>query len=264
MELSTGIVKWSQGGFGYGGLTIADAKLIALTEGGNLRIAEASPVGYRELGRGQILTSRCWAVPVLADGKIYARNSTFTRSNPGKLVCVELKTTAPRVEAGMSVVTWLKDGRATVDLAGTVEDDTGDVTDTLWSVIQPAQDPTVDIADDEAPSTTADFVQTGVYVLELSAIDATAQKGTDRMMVRVYADSCEAAENSPVGNGTPGSYDFDSDCMETFSDFASFASERTDSDNFNDLVLFAEEWLQDRSLNADVLYDAGKITLPAQ
>jgi hypothetical protein len=257
-------VKWSQGGFGYGGLTLADGKLIALTEGGNLRIAEASPSGYRELGRGQILPSLCWAVPVLANGRIYARNSTYTRSNPGKLVCVELKTTAPRVDAGKSTITWLEDGRTTVDLAGTVEDDTGDVTGIEWSVIQPSSGFTVDISDDGAALTTANFSETGVYVLELQATDSTGQKGADRMMVRVHADSCAAAADTPVGDAPTAPYDFDNDCIETFSDFADLAAQRLEPQNFNDLTLFADEWLQDKSLTGDFLYDAGRITLPAQ
>lgn len=262
VELSTGAVKWSEGGFGYGGLTLADGKLIALTEGGNLRIVEASPTGYHELGRGEILPSRCWAVPVLANGKIYARNSTYERSNPGKLVCVELKTTAPVVDAGMSCVTWLKDGIATVDLSGTVEDDTGDVSGVLWSVVQPDRAAAVEISDDESASTTADFLESGVYVLELYAVDSGGQEDTDRMVVRVYGDSCEAA-NSPIHGGA-GAYDYDSDCIATFSDFAVFAGERSEAGNFNDLVLFAEDWLEDKSLGGDVLYDAGEVSLPVE
>ena len=36
------------------------------------------------VGRKRILSGRCWSVPVLAHGKIYARNAA------GRLVCVEL------------------------------------------------------------------------------------------------------------------------------------------------------------------------------
>jgi hypothetical protein len=264
VEHSTGDIKWSKGGFGYGGLTLADGKLIALTEGGKLCIAEASPEAYRELGSGQILPSRCWAVPVLANGKIYARNSTYLRSNPGKLVCVELKTTAPKVDAGSSCVTWLKDGTTTVNLNGTVDDDTGDVTTIRWSVIQPSHGSTVDIADDDAPSTTADFVNAGIYVLQLHAIDAMVQEGSDRMEVRVYADSCEAAANNPVKAYVPPLYDFDNDCIETFKDFAAFAAQEWEIGAFSEFAVFAAEWLEDESLAEDIIYDAGTITLPAE
>ncbi len=84
VERDTGWIIWAQTGFGNGSVMLADGKLIALSEDGELCIAEASPAGYRELGKGRILTGKCWSVPVLANGKIYARNAA------GHLVCVEL------------------------------------------------------------------------------------------------------------------------------------------------------------------------------
>ncbi|UCG56501.1 MAG: PQQ-binding-like beta-propeller repeat protein [Phycisphaerales bacterium] len=250
VERSTGRIVWTRGGFGNGSVTLADGKLIVLSQGGELCIVEASPAGYRETGRGRILTGKCWSVPVLANGNIYARNAT------GKLVSVKLETTAPKVDAGSSVVTWLKAGTTTVDLGGTVEDDTGDVTTILWSAISgPAGRPTVDIANDSAAATTATFSGAGAYVLELYARDATAQEGSDRMEVRVYADSCEAAKNNPISDYVAPPYDYDNDCIETFRDFAVFAVERSDIETFNDLAVFAAEWLEDESLAADILYD---------
>lgn len=85
IERDTGWIMWTRGGFGNGSVMLADGKLIVLTEDGVLCIVEASPAGYRELGKGRILTGKCWTVPVLANGKIYARNAM------GHLVCVELK-----------------------------------------------------------------------------------------------------------------------------------------------------------------------------
>lgn len=84
VERSTGKIIWSQGGFGNGSVTLADGKLIILSQGGELSIAEASSASYRQLCKGRILTGKCWSVPVLANGKIYARNAT------GKLVCVDV------------------------------------------------------------------------------------------------------------------------------------------------------------------------------
>jgi len=84
VERDTGWTLWTQAGFGNGSVMLADGKLIALSEDGQLAIAEASAAGYRELGKGRILTGRCWSVPALANGKIYARNAA------GHLVCVEL------------------------------------------------------------------------------------------------------------------------------------------------------------------------------
>jgi hypothetical protein len=249
VERSTGNIIWTQGGFGNGSVTLANGKLIILSEGGELCIAEASPAGYRETGRGRILTGKCWTVPVLANGKIYARNAA------GKLVCVKLETTGPRVDASSSIITWLEAGTTTVDLSGVVADDTGDVTTILWSVISSPPGSTVDIANDSAATTTATFAETGLYVLELYAIDATAQEGSDRMEVRVYADSCEAARNNPISAYVAPLYDYDNDCIVNFNDFAMFAAEWLEIKPFKNFAAFAAEWLEDQSLTADVLYE---------
>jgi outer membrane protein assembly factor BamB len=90
VERDTGWIMWTQGGFDTGSVMLADGKLIVLSGDGELSIVEASPAGYRELGKGRILTGKCWTVPVLANGKIYARNAM------GHLVCVELTPTGRR------------------------------------------------------------------------------------------------------------------------------------------------------------------------
>jgi outer membrane protein assembly factor BamB len=256
VEHSTGKIMWSKGDFGNGTVTLADGKLIVLSQTGELSIAEPSPAGYQETGRGQILTGKCWSVPVLANGKIYARNAV------GNLICVELETTAPKVEAGSSILTWLEAGATSVDLSGTVVDDNGDVTTIRWSVISSPPGSTVDIANDSSAITTATFSETGLHVLELHAIDATAQEGSDRIEVRVYADSCQAAKSSPISVYVAPLYDFNNDCREDFGDLAVFATAWLEAEGFNDFAMFAAEWLEDESLKADALYDAGEIVLP--
>ena len=86
LDFKTGEVKWAQGGFGKGSLMLADGKLIILSDNGRLAIAEASPTEYKEFASAQVLPrKKCWTVPVLANGKIYARN------NPGgQLVCLDV------------------------------------------------------------------------------------------------------------------------------------------------------------------------------
>jgi outer membrane protein assembly factor BamB len=84
VNFQTGQAEWSQGGLGTGSLMLADGKLIILGESGKLVIAEASPQGFKELASVQILTGKCWTVPVLANGKIYARNAA------GRLVCLDV------------------------------------------------------------------------------------------------------------------------------------------------------------------------------
>jgi len=86
LDHQTGQVKWSQKGMDTGSLCLADGKLIILSERGKLVIAEASPKGFEELASAQILQGKCWTVPVLANGRIYARNAD------GQLVCVDVRS----------------------------------------------------------------------------------------------------------------------------------------------------------------------------
>ena len=84
LNYETGEVKWAQKGMGTGSLMLADGKLIILSNRGKLVTAPASPEGFKELSSAQILTGKCWTVPVLANGRIYARNAV------GNLVCVDV------------------------------------------------------------------------------------------------------------------------------------------------------------------------------
>jgi outer membrane protein assembly factor BamB len=86
MSYKTGEVKWAQKGMDTGSLMLADGKLIILSESGTLVIALASPEGFTELASAQILTDKCWTMPVLANGRIYARNAN------GQLVCIDVSS----------------------------------------------------------------------------------------------------------------------------------------------------------------------------
>jgi outer membrane protein assembly factor BamB len=84
LDYATSDVKWTQKGLGTGSLIAADGKLIILGEKGKLVITEASPAGYKELASAQVLQGKCWTSPVLANGRIYARNAA------GDLVCLDV------------------------------------------------------------------------------------------------------------------------------------------------------------------------------
>ena len=84
LEFSTGEVMWKQRGLGCGSLMIADGHLLVLSEKGDLVVAAASPDGFEERSRATILSGRCWTVPVLSGGHVFARNAS------GNLVCVRL------------------------------------------------------------------------------------------------------------------------------------------------------------------------------
>ncbi|NQU20770.1 MAG: PQQ-like beta-propeller repeat protein [Candidatus Nealsonbacteria bacterium] len=84
-EFATGKVKWEHRGLGCGSLLIADGKLIILSDDGKLVTAAATPDAFRQIGSAQVLTGKCWTVPVLSHGRIYCRNT------PGDLVCVDVR-----------------------------------------------------------------------------------------------------------------------------------------------------------------------------
>jgi len=78
-----GKILWSQRGMGEGALSASAERLIIATEDGELVIAEASPEGYKELSRAQVIEDGgvFWTTPVILDGLIYVRGSH------GELVC---------------------------------------------------------------------------------------------------------------------------------------------------------------------------------
>jgi outer membrane protein assembly factor BamB len=84
VDFLTGTVKWTEPRVGSGSVTVADNKLIVLSDKGELMVAEASPAAFKPLARAQVLGGKCWTVPVLANGKIYCRNVA------GDLVCVDV------------------------------------------------------------------------------------------------------------------------------------------------------------------------------
>jgi len=85
IEAATGQVKWKHTGVGLGSLMIADGKLIVLSDRGELLVAPASPDGFKPIARAQALGGKCWTTPVLANGRIYCRNTR------GDLVCLDVR-----------------------------------------------------------------------------------------------------------------------------------------------------------------------------
>ena len=81
----TGESVWGQRGFGKGSLMIAGGTLIVLGERGKLAIAKADPAGWKPTAEAQVLQDRCWVVPVLCNGLLYAKN------NLGEMVCLDLR-----------------------------------------------------------------------------------------------------------------------------------------------------------------------------
>ncbi len=75
VELATGAVKWVQPGFGQGGVTLADGKILALAINGELVVVDPAPTAYKEVGRIQAVQGKCWSTPAVSNGCIYVRST---------------------------------------------------------------------------------------------------------------------------------------------------------------------------------------------
>ncbi len=77
VEIATGKKVWSQPGFGSGGGTILVGGSHVLVQGdkGPLVLVEATPKAYTEVARAQPLGGKCWTMPVVSGGRIFARNT---------------------------------------------------------------------------------------------------------------------------------------------------------------------------------------------
>ncbi|MFC1677162.1 hypothetical protein ACFL3G_08890, partial [Planctomycetota bacterium] len=95
---------------------------------GNLVIAEASPAGYKPISQANILSGRCWSVPVLANGRIYARNAA------GDMVCLDVKKKAEVNSGGVDWPQWhgpARDNKSTE--SGLLKRGPADGPELLWS-----------------------------------------------------------------------------------------------------------------------------------
>ena len=84
VDWKTGEIKWTEPKLEFNGLIAVGGKLLVLTEMGRLVLAEASPLGYKELGAAQVIDGRAFTAPVFANGRVFVRNTK------GDVVCLEL------------------------------------------------------------------------------------------------------------------------------------------------------------------------------
>ena len=82
LDWKNGAVQWSFEKCGFGSLLAVRDHLLVLDHAGTLWVAPASPKGFEPASTGKILEGKCWTVPVLSHGRLYARNAG------GTLVCV--------------------------------------------------------------------------------------------------------------------------------------------------------------------------------
>jgi outer membrane protein assembly factor BamB len=76
VELATGATRWSKEGFGPGNVILVGDVLVALSDQGEVVLADAEPEAYSELARADVLDGKCWSSPVWADGQLYVRSTS--------------------------------------------------------------------------------------------------------------------------------------------------------------------------------------------
>jgi outer membrane protein assembly factor BamB len=76
LDFRTGEVKWDKSGLGRGWVIVADGHLIAQGDHGELFLARATPTGYVEVGRCEVLDrdKLTWSAPVVSGGRLFVRN----------------------------------------------------------------------------------------------------------------------------------------------------------------------------------------------
>ena len=84
LDARTGEEKWKTRGYGKGSLIAADGQLIVLGEMGQLGLVAATPAGFREKSKAQVLNGRCWTVPSIAAGRLYLRDES-------EIVCLDVR-----------------------------------------------------------------------------------------------------------------------------------------------------------------------------
>jgi outer membrane protein assembly factor BamB len=72
-------IVWEKADFGYGTLIKADGKLIAQKTDGGLVLIRCNPERYVELASASIFTSKTFALPALANGRVYVRDDRLLK-----------------------------------------------------------------------------------------------------------------------------------------------------------------------------------------
>ncbi len=76
IEIATGKEMWSKEGFGGGGATIlVGGNVLAQCDRGPLVLVAAKPDAYSEMARAETYVGQCWTMPVISNGRIFARNT---------------------------------------------------------------------------------------------------------------------------------------------------------------------------------------------
>lgn len=153
------------------------------------------------------LTTYYWAFD-LYDSSI----STTEPVHLSPIFTLNTMNTAPVVNAGDDIDTWLAGGPRIVQLDGIVSDEGGGPgpATLVWTVVaEPDESNPAQISDPLAVNPTVTVIEPGTYTLQLEAGDGEFT-ATDTVQVIVYADACEHASNQEGFEWIPG--DVNHDC----------------------------------------------------
>jgi outer membrane protein assembly factor BamB len=78
-EPLSGKIWWTEEDFGMATMIVADDTLIVMKCSGELRLVQPAASGYRELARAKVLDSTTRALPALAGGKFYVRDTRILK-----------------------------------------------------------------------------------------------------------------------------------------------------------------------------------------
>jgi hypothetical protein len=85
LDLASGKRRWKDGRYGRGQVMLLPEQslLLVISEKGEMLLLAADPERHRELGRFRALAEKTWNHPVIAHGRLYARNAE-------EMACYEL------------------------------------------------------------------------------------------------------------------------------------------------------------------------------
>ena len=86
LDWKSGEILWEEDS-GYGALSASGPYLVYILADGTLGVAKADPERFMPLSTMKVLERDCWTVPVLANGRIFCRNSK------GSAVAVDVRRT---------------------------------------------------------------------------------------------------------------------------------------------------------------------------
>jgi hypothetical protein len=174
-------------------------------------------------------------LPLTFGQTYYWRVDTRDSSNPeagttiGKVWKFTADNSAPQVDAGSTVYTYLTEGTVDVQMTPTVTDDGRPDPPAAYTVLwtlQSGQAENVTINNPRTETTTITFTATGTYVFLLT-VDDSELTNADTVTVNVYADACLAAKGVPGYARALG--DINDDCNVDMTDLGLLAADWLDS-----------------------------------